>query len=355
MLQSATFAAMSHPSVAVVILSWNGKHFLEQFLPSVLATTYPNVRIIVADNASTDGTVAYLQGHFPQVEVIALGENHGFAAGYNEALKQVQADYYVLLNQDVAVEPGWIEPVVAAMEQDSIIAMAQPKLRAWDRKGHFEYAGAAGGMMDRFAYTFCRGRIFDTVEADTGQYDAPADIFWASGAAMFVRAELYHRLGGLDSDFFAHMEEIDLCWRAKEAGYRIVYVPESVVYHVGGGSLPQGNPRKTFLNFRNNLAMAWKNWPSSALWWKLPARMVLDGVAGLKALASGDVASVGAIVRAHWNIWLHPSRWWPKRREAQRLIRSNHIGPRNTTGYYSGWVVWAYFAKGKKRWGDIAR
>ena len=346
---------MAQPTVAVVILSWNGWSFLEEFLPSVLQTTYPSARIIVADNASTDGSVDLLRKHFPTVEVIALPENYGFAEGYNQALRQVEADYYVLLNQDVAVEPGWIEPVVAAMEGDTTMAAAQPKLRAFHQRDHFEYAGAAGGFMDRFAYTFCRGRIFDTLEKDEGQYDTPTDIFWASGAAMFVRAELFHQLGGLDGDFFAHMEEIDLCWRMKEAGYTIQYVPESIVYHVGGGSLPQGNPRKTFLNFRNNLVMAWKNWPGYALWWKWPLRLVLDGVAALKALAVRDFATIGAIVKAHWTIFLHPNKWLSKRKPTRQLIEQHRIGPRNTKGYYKGWIVWAYFLGGKKKFSQLQK
>lgn len=344
---------MAQPTVAIVILSWNGWSYLSEFLPSVLATTYSKARIIVADNASTDGSVANLREQFPTVEVITLPENYGFAKGYNKALQQVNADYYVLLNQDVAIDPGWIDPLVAALEADNSIAAAQPKLRAFYQKDHFEYAGAAGGYMDRFAYTFCRGRLFDTLEKDEGQYDTPSEIFWASGAALFIRAPLYHQLGGLDGDFFAHMEEIDLCWRLKEAGYKIVYVPDSVVYHVGGGSLPQGNPRKTFLNFRNNLVMAWKNWPTSALWWKWPLRLVLDGVAALKALASRDFATIGAIFKAHWTIFLHPNKWLNKRKPTQQLIAKHRIGPRNTSGYYKGWIVWAYFVQGKKKFDQL--
>lgn len=344
---------MTQPTVAIVILSWNGWSFLTRFLPSVLATTYPNARIIVADNASTDGSVANLREQFPSVEIIELPKNYGFAEGYNKALQQVDTDYYVLLNQDVAIDPDWIAPLVTTLEADSAIAAAQPKLRAFDQQDHFEYAGAAGGYMDRFAYTFCRGRLFDTLEKDHGQYDTPSEIFWASGAALFIRATLYHRFGGLDGDFFAHMEEIDLCWRLKEAGYKIVYVPESVVYHVGGGSLPQGNPRKTFLNFRNNLVMAWKNWPASALWWKWPLRLVLDGVAALKALAGGDFATIGAIFKAHWTIFLHPQKWLTKRKPTRRLIAKHRIGSRNTSGYYKGWIVWAYFVKGKKKFDQL--
>lgn len=344
---------MTSPTVAVVILSWNGWHFLRNFLPSVLQTSYPGARIIVADNASTDDSVTLLREQFPQVEVIALTKNHGFAGGYNEALQLVEADYYVLLNQDVAVEPGWLQPLVNRLEADASIGAAQPKLRAFHQQDHLEYAGAAGGYIDAYAYTFCRGRLFDTVEPDNGQYDEAADIFWASGAALFIRADLYHRLGGLDKDFFAHMEEIDLCWRMKEAGYRIVCEPASIVYHVGGGSLPQGNPRKTFLNFRNNLAMAWKNWPAAQVWWKFPARLVLDGMAAGKALAGGDFATIGAIAKAHWDMLLRPRLWFGKRTKAQQQIAANRIGPRQQAGYYKGWIVWAYFIRKIKYFSDL--
>lgn len=344
---------MANPSVAVVILSWNGWPFLEQFLPSVLETTYTNARIIVADNASTDETVQKVREHFPEVEVISNPENHGFAHGYNEALKQVEADYYVLLNQDVEVTPDWVEPVIEAMEADPRVAIAQPKIKAQRQKTHFEYAGAAGGYLDRFAYTFCRGRMFDVCEEDTGQYDEQAEIFWASGAALFIRSEVYHKMGGLDADFFAHMEEIDLCWRVKEAGYRILAVPKSVVYHVGGGSLPQGNPLKTFLNFRNSLAMALKNWPKRTVWLRFSWRLLLDFVAAFQALTKWDWATIHAIRKAHWDIFLNPKKWFGKRKQAQALINANRIDPPNRNGLYRGWIVGAYFLRGKKKFSQL--
>ena len=241
------------------------------------------------------------------------------------------------------------------MEADPTIAIAQPKVKAQLQKTHFEYAGAAGGFLDRFAYTFCRGRLFDTLEEDTGQYDDPMEIFWASGAAFFVRSEVFHKLGGLDGDFFAHMEEIDFCWRAKEAGYRVMCIPQSVVYHVGGGSLPQGNPRKTFLNFRNSLAMALKNWPGVSVWWKYLWRMVLDGMAGVQALTKWDWATIGAILKAHWDIYLHPRKWFGKRKKAQSIINSNRIAPPNRKALYRGWIVGAYFLRGKKKFSELTR
>ena len=252
------------PTIAIVILNWNGRKYLEQFLPSVLASTYAGKEIIVADNASTDDSIAFLSGYYPQVRVITLDRNYGFAGGYNQALKQVDSDYYVLLNSDVEVEPGWIEPILELMESDHSIGVCQPKIKMFANRELFEYAGAAGGWLDFLGYPFARGRVFDVCEQDRGQYDAAGPVFWASGAAMFVRAALYHRLGGLDGYFFAHQEEIDFCWRLQLADYKVYTCPQSVVYHVGGGTLPKGNERKVFLNFRNNLIMLAKNLPAGA-------------------------------------------------------------------------------------------
>ena len=259
---------MNLPSVAIVILNWNGRKFLEQFMPAVLASTYPNKRVIVADNASTDDSILFLNEHFPSVEIIRNETNEGFAKGYNTALKKVTADYYVLLNSDVEVPENWIEPVISLMETDPLIAACQPKILTFDNRSFFEYAGACGGWIDKFGYPFSRGRVFDTRETDSGQYDFVQQCFWASGAAFFIRAKLYHEMGGLDEYFFAHQEEIDLCWRLQLSGYKIFVQPASVVYHVGGGTLPRGNSRKTFLNFRNNLIMIYKNQPWLSLIWK---------------------------------------------------------------------------------------
>ncbi len=241
------------PHVAVVILNWNGRKFLEQFLPSVLASTYTDYSVIVADNGSTDDSIAFLAANFPQVRIINNGQNFGFAKGYNEALKLVESEYYILLNSDVEVSPGWIEPMVSLLENDAQMAACQPKILSYHNKTMFEYAGAAGGWLDKYGYPFAKGRVFDICEEDKGQYDQVEPIFWASGAALFVRSTVYHQMKGFDEYFFAHQEEIDLCWRIQLAGYTVFSCPSSVVYHVGGGTLPKGNSLKTFLNFRNNL------------------------------------------------------------------------------------------------------
>jgi len=341
------------PRVAVVILSWNGKKFLEEFLPSVVTSTYPNLEIWVADNHSTDGTSDYIRQQWPQLKLLCLERNEGFAAGYNAALKQITADYYVLLNQDVEIVPGWIEPVITRMESDPAIAAAQPKLRACRQKDQFEYAGAAGGFMDSWGYPFCRGRVFDTTERDAGQYDQTREVFWATGAALFVRANLFHRFGGFDGALFAHMEEIDLCWRMKNAGYKIFCVCESLAYHVGGGSLPMGNPRKTFLNFRNNLVILIKNMTRGELWWKLPARLLLDQAAALRALARGNAPECRAILRAQGHVIFRLRTWYRHRKLAQQAVRENRIGPRNAAGTFHGNIVLQYFQKGVKRFSDL--
>lgn len=303
--------------VAIVILNWNGRSMLERFMPSVLRYSLmdsdseagwqtphtPQLdltsEVVVADNGSTDDSIAFLRERYPQVRLILLDKNYGFAEGYNKALEQVEADYYVLLNSDVECTPHWVQPVVSMMEREPHVAVAQPKLLMFDRKDTFEYAGAAGGFIDHYGYPFCRGRLFSTLERDHGQYDDECDIFWASGAAMFVRARVYRKLGGLDADFFAHMEEIDFCWRAKNNGYQVRYCPRSVVYHVGGGTLPKSSPFKTRLNFRNNLAMLYKNLPSSRLQRVVRRRLALDWVAAVKFLLQGNFGEFKAVGQAH--------------------------------------------------------
>ena len=275
-------------TVAIVLLNWNGKKFLEKFLPSLKLSTYPNVQIIVADNGSTDDSVIFLEKHYPEIRILANPVNEGFAQGYNTALKQVKAEFYILLNSDVEVTPGWIEPVIELFEKKPEIAACQPKIIAWSDHKSFEYAGGAGGWLDRYGYPFCRGRIFDHCEIDTGQYDSTEPIFWASGASMFVRAEVFHKMGGFDPYFFAHQEEIDLCWRMQHAGYQIYACPQSVVYHVGGGTLPQGTPRKIFLNFRNNLIMLYKNLGGLEKCLKIPYRIGLDALSAWKNLLKGE-------------------------------------------------------------------
>lgn len=332
--------------VAVVILSWNGIHYFSQFMPSVIAHTPSNLcDIIVADNMSSDGSVSYLKDHFPSVKVIENKRNGGYAGGYNDALKFVDAEYYVLLNQDIEVTPGWIERTIHAMEADKNIAAAQPKLRAYDNKEYFEYAGASGGYLDTFGYPYCRGRVFDTIERDNGQYDDTVDVFWATGACLFIRSEVWHEVGGLDEDFFAHQEEIDLCWRLNSIGKRVVVVPEALVYHVGGGSLPQGNPRKTYLNFRNNLSMIFKNLPVAELWWKLPIRFALDNVAAIWSVKNNrNFKDCFAILKAHLSFVFSLKSLINKRREIAQKSSSKLSG-------FS--IVWKYYVQGKKRYIDL--
>jgi GT2 family glycosyltransferase len=335
-----------NPTIAIVILNWNGRTHLERFLPSVMATTYPAHTIYVADNASADDSIKFLQEFYPSVKIIQLPENFGFARGYNEALKQINTDYYVLLNSDVEVQPGWIEPIMNLMEHDRSVAVCQPKILMHAHKELFEYAGAAGGWLDYLGYPFARGRIFDICEKDTGQYDTVEPVFWAGGAAMFVRSSVYHQLKGLDEYFFAHQEEIDFCWRVQLAGYKVYACPLSVVYHLGGGTLPKGNERKVFLNFRNNLIMLAKNLPKSQAWWKIPVRYVLDFISAIKSLFDGQWVYFKAIVKAH----IAFLKWIPGRRRKS-------IFPEKKTsrleGWYCGSVVWQHFVGRKTRFDEI--
>lgn len=286
--------------VAVIILNWNGEKLLRKYLPSVVANTNREIaEIIVADNGSTDGSLALLADEFPGVTVIEFDSNHGFAEGYNLAIASVPNEYVVLLNSDVETPEGWIEPLYNMMRSNQHIGACQPKILSYNSKNEFEYAGASGGFIDRNGYPYCRGRIFSTVETDNGQYDSVIPVFWATGAALMIRTDLYRRLGGLDARFFAHMEEIDLCWRVWLSGNEIVVVPQSKVYHLGGGSLPASNPRKTYLNFRNNLLLLHKNIPASDLGPTLLRRRLLDTLAWLKFMATLDFANANAILRAH--------------------------------------------------------
>ena len=290
--------------VAVVILNYNGKRFLEQFLPNVIASCNPAwAEVVVADNASTDGSVAFMREHFPDVRLIENDSNGGFSTGYNVALQQIDAQYYVLLNSDIEVSQGWIEPVIEMMEADPQIAACQPKILSYYYKEQFEYAGASGGFIDKYGYPFCRGRVFQHLETDEGQYDTPMEVFWATGACMFVRADLYHQIGGLDDSFFAHMEEIDLCWRLKNAGYKVYCCPQSKVYHIGGGTLPKNSPRKTYLNFRNNLSLLVKNLPQGRVWRTILVRILLDWVAAFKFLFEGCGKDFCMVFKAHCDFY----------------------------------------------------
>ncbi|MBA9079471.1 glycosyltransferase family 2 protein [Rufibacter quisquiliarum] len=337
----------SQPTVAVVILNWNGRRWLEQFLPGVILHS-AGADVFVADNASTDDSVDFLQQYFPEVKQIALQENFGFCEGYNQALRQVQADYYVLLNSDVEVTAGWLSPLVHLLETNPQIAACQPKIKSFHQRTHFEYAGAAGGFLDAYGYPFCRGRLFDTLEEDRGQYDEARPVFWATGACLFIRASAYWQAGGLEKEFFAHMEEIDLCWRLQNLGYQIFYHGQSTVYHVGGGTLPKANPRKTFLNFRNGAALLYKNLSDQELNRILYTRLVLDGVAAARYFLKGQWQEVAAIWRAHRAFFA-----MRKTLDAARQGQPHKKPTAQLTGWYPQSVVWQYFGKGKKKFTQL--
>lgn len=338
--------SMQQPLVSIVILNWNGRHFLDRFLPSVSASTWQRREIVVIDNASTDDSVAFLQAHYPAVRIVQLEKNYGFARGYNEGLKQVEADYYVLLNSDVEVTPGWIEPIMQLMQAHPDVAVCQPKILQYHDKSLFEYAGAAGGWLDFLGYPFARGRIFDVCEKDNGQYDEAAPVFWAGGAAMFVKAAVYRELGGLDNYFFAHQEEIDFCWRVQLAGYQVYACPQSTVYHVGGGTLPKGNAKKVFLNFRNNLIMMAKNLPAGQAVAKIFFRFWLDAVSAWKSLLAGEGTYFWAVLKAHFAFfgWLFSSKKQVPGKLDKRL---------SLKGYLHKSVVWAHFVKGRRTFEEI--
>ncbi len=336
----------SLPSVAIVILNWNGKEFLKKFLPSVTASTYENYFIVIADNASDDDSIIFIQQNYSQVKILQNKTNEGFAKGYNSALKQITADYFILLNSDVEVTPGWIEPVISLMQSDDTIAACQPKILSYHDRNKFEYAGACGGWLDSFGYPFNRGRIFDICEFDKGQYNDVQQVFWATGAALFVKANVFNRMHGFDEYFFAHQEEIDLCWRLQLAGYKILVQPSSVVYHVGGGTLPMGNKTKVFLNFRNNLIMLTKNSPAAEALWKIPFRICLDAIAAWKGLLTGSSITFIAITKAHLHYW----KWLFFFRGKKRQLHKNDY---KLKGRYHGLIIWDYFIKGRKSFLEI--
>ncbi len=327
---------MTTPSVAVVILNWNGQKLLQQFLPGVVMSQYPDLQLIVGDNASSDESVAFIKANYPQIRIIENDRNYGFAEGYKRVLNQVEADYYVLLNSDVEVPPDWIHPVIRYMEQDPLMAVAQPKIKWQVNKTKFEYAGAAGGYLDLHGFPFCRGRLFDTVEADYGQYDQASEIFWASGAALFIKSRCWKEVGGLDPDFFAHMEEIDLCWRLKNLGYKIGYCPHAEVYHVGGGTLDSNSPYKTYLNFRNNLVIMQKNLPLNDAWSRIFIRMSLDFVAWIHFMIQGKADFAFAINKAHWH-FLTSLNHNARKRSGKQIPFQQH------GGQYPHSIVYAYF------------
>ncbi len=330
--------------VAIVILNYNGKAYLEQFLPSLVRFSKP-YQVYVADNASTDGSINYLKKHHQEVKLIVLQENYGYAGGYNEALKQLEEEYFILINSDVEVTKNWVEPLIATLSSDIEIVACQPKIKAYHQKTHFEYAGGAGGYIDWLGYPFCRGRIFDTLEKDTGQYDKPYHIFWASGACFAIKKKYFHHLGGFDAGFFAHMEEIDLCWRIQNAEKKIIYNPDSVVFHVGGGTLASTSPKKTYLNFRNGLLLLVKNIPTIELIYKLPFRSLLDGLAILKFIVDRKPAHALAVIKAHFHALPRTFNYLRKKRKRLRKISKKLI--------FSKLIVFQYFIKGKSKFSDL--
>ncbi len=339
---------VSSLDTAVVILSYNGRKWHEQFLPLIVSEARNDYEVVIIDNASTDDTLSYIHTHFPTVKTVQISVNKGFAHGYAEGLKQIQAKYYVLLSADFEVTPGWFPPLLHAMQRYPGLAACQPKIRYWRDRDFFEYAGAGGGFMDKWGYLFCRGRIFNDLERDHGQYNDDIEVFWASGGCLMVRADLYHKLGGLEPDLYAHMEEVDLCWRLKNAGYRIGYIGQSTVFHVGGSVISYGSPQKLFYNFRNSLILLLKNERARRLVWLMPLRLVLDGIAGIQMLAVGNLKGTLTIIKAHFNFYGSLGKWLKARREAQK-----HVTHRNTAGIFPRSIIWQYFALRKKKFSKL--
>lgn len=325
--------------LAVVILNWNGRKFLERFLPALIRFSPDYADIVIADNGSVDDSVAFLKAHYPTLRLLEFSHNHGFAKGYNVALQQIDAQYYCLLNSDIEVTPHWVEPIIEQMDADATIAAVQPKLCSFYRHDEFEYAGAAGGFIDKYGYPFCRGRVFNNVEKDYGQYDTVMDVFWASGAALFIRADVYHKVGGFDNDFFAHMEEIDLCWRIKNAGYKIKINPASIVYHIGGGTLPKNNSLKTFLNFRNDLFLLLKNLPENRLAKTFALRFLLDQLAAFVFLLQGHLKDFLAVYKAFFAFLSHYKKC-KRKRDVSTKMAFHDTYPKS--------IVFLYYIKKKK-------
>lgn len=337
--------------VSVVILNWNGAPMMRRFLPSVVEHSVSDeVEVCVADNGSTDDSLALLEQEFPMVRRIVLAQNYGFADGYNKALEQVEAEYVVLLNSDVEVTSGWLQPMVDYLDGHPDTVAAQPKLLSYQHREEFEYAGGAGGFMDRYGYPFCRGRIFETVERDEHQYDTITPLFWATGAALFIRQKSYREAGGLDGRFFAHMEEIDLCWRLRSRGGLIVCVPQSVVFHVGGATLNKSNPRKTFLNFRNNLLMLYKNLPEEELNTVMRVRAVLDGVAAIFFCLKGEWGDAKAVWEARREFQRMKPEYLDERRSNLRQAVTTTLPERMGQS-----VLWLYHVRGKKTFSSLMK
>jgi GT2 family glycosyltransferase len=325
--------------IAIVILNWNGKKLLKKFIPSIVKySKLPDVEIVIADNASTDDSVSFIQQHYPQISIVKNSTNGGYAKGYNEALQSVNADIYALVNSDIEVTKEWLSPIISTFENEPKTAILQPKILDYKNQHKFEYAGAAGGFIDKYGYPYCRGRLFSTLEFDRKQYNEPTEIFWASGACLFIRSSVFHRLDGFDENYFAHQEEIDLCWRAKNLQYTIKYVGTSTVYHVGGATLNEASPKKTFLNFRNSLFSLSKNLPKNKLISTIFIRLILDGLAGIKKFIELRPTHTFAIIKAHFSFYYHLSKMLKKRKNIKQ--QNNYYTIKS--------IVWEYFVLNKK-------
>lgn len=341
---------MKKVKVAVVLLSYNSLELIKKFLPLIIETTpkSDDYQIVVVDNASVDDTYEYIAQNFPEVRLIQLKVNKGFTNGYVESLSQIDSEYYVLISSDIKVSENWCKPLIDYMDQNPDVGVCGPKIMSYDRPEEFEYAGAAGGFIDYLGYPFCRGRMFTSTETDHGQYDNIQESFWASGACMFVRSELYHEAGGLDNDFYAHMEEIDFCWRIKLMGYKVCFYPDSKVFHMGGFIIKYGSPAKVYRNYRNNMIMMLKNLPPYQGLWKIPLRFVLDFVALLKMYADGEFCASVGINKAHVHFLLGLGKWLKKRKKVRSLVKE----PR-AFGIFPKSIIWQYFIKGKKKFSDL--
>jgi GT2 family glycosyltransferase len=329
--------------IAIVILNWNGQKLLEQFLPSVVDFSAKEATIYIADNASKDSSINYVKSSFPSIKIIENDINGGYAKGYNDALKSIDADIYCLLNSDVEVTQNWLKPIIDVFKSEKNTAIIQPKLLDFKNKTKFEYAGAAGGFIDLFGYPFCRGRVFNHLETDKGQFNDVKEIFWASGACLFIRAKVYHQLEGFDEDYFAHQEEIDLCWRTQNIGYKIKYVGSSLVYHVGGATLQQANPHKTFLNFRNSLLNVVKNVPKKWFLFVIFSRLLLDGIAGIKFIIELRPIHTWAIIKAHYSFYKNLNKFLKKRK---KLLKKENYNLHTS-------IVWQYFVLGRKKFHQL--
>jgi GT2 family glycosyltransferase len=328
---------------AIVILNWNGKKLLEQFLPSIVKFSSDEAEIYVADNASEDTSISYIKHHFPSVKIVKNTENGGYAKGYNDALQNINADIYCLINSDVEVTQNWLNPILTVFNTDENTAIIQPKILAFKDKINFEYAGAAGGFIDLYGYPYCRGRVFNDIEKDRNQFNDVSEIFWASGACFFIRSKVYHQLNGFDEDYFAHQEEIDLCWRTQNIGYKVKYVGNSAVFHVGGATLKETDPQKTFLNFRNSLLNVVKNVPKKWFLFVVFSRLLLDGIAGLKFILELRPIHSLAILKAHFSFYTNFYKFLKKRKVLQKKSNYNlHTS-----------IVWQYFILGRKKFKDL--